>query len=443
MEMRKLVVWTGVTAILLTGCNDDATRVEPATTFQVTLANVSEARDFFQTGVFDTPTGAMSAGPAGPGATFEFEFAAPPGARLSFASIFGQSNDLFFAPDVQGIALFEGNAPRSADVTGEIRLWDAGTEMNQEPGVGDTQAPRQSAPDTGPVDEDPRVRLAADEFGNLPPVDEILRATLTSLGGNRFSLRLENIGTAMSLPTSVGPMPAPMSPGVWVVHTEDAPLFTVGEADRGEGLERIAEDGNPSMLAEDLSMRAGVVTPLSPGVWVVHSGDGPLFTPGAPDRGEGLEGIAEDANPTALANALAGDAGLAGSGVFDTPVSAANPGPALPGRRYQWTIEARPGDRLSFATMFGQSNDLFYAPGPAGIALFTGDTPRSADVSDEISLWDAGTEVNEAPGAGPNQAPRQSAAGEGTVESRPIGAPDDGFTYPATSGVIQVTITPQ
>jgi hypothetical protein len=412
--------------------------------FTVAIENVSVVHDFFMAGSFDTPIGAAAPGPAGPGAAYEFEFAAPPGAYLSFASMFGQSNDLFYAPDEDGIALFDSNGvPVSGDVTSQIQLWDAGTEADQEPGTGSDQAPRQPAPDTGPADPNNTVRLATDDFGNLPSVSEVMQATLTPLEGNRFRLRLENVGSATVLPTSQGPMPAPFSPGAWVVHTAPAPFFTSGEPDRGEGLERIAEEGNAAPLAEEVMARAGVVTPLSPGVWVIHDTPAPIFTPGAPDRGEGLEGIAEDADPTELAAALAADHVLRSSGIFNTPVGAAGPGPAMPGGRYEFTVEARPGNRLSFATMFGQSNDLFYAPDHRGIDLFDGRVPISGDFTAEVMLWDAGTEVNEVPGAGPNQAPRQSGPGEGMEESLPIGPPADGYTYPATPMVIRVTITPK
>jgi hypothetical protein len=63
-----------------------------------------------------------------------------------------------------------------------------------------------------------------------------------------------------------------------------------------------------------------------------------------------------------------------------------------------------------------------------------------------VTLWDAGTEVNEEPGAGPNQAPRQSGPDTGDEEMagvRPIAEVDDGFSYPAVADVIGVTVTPQ
>ena len=49
-------------------------------------------------------------------------------------------------------------------------------------------------------------------------------------------------------------------------------------------------------------------------------------------------------------------------------------------------------DRLSFATMYVQSNDLFLAPGDTGIALFIDEQPISGDVTALVRLWDAGTE---------------------------------------------------
>lgn len=437
----------GAIALLLgtlgmTACDEFSTEPD-SSLFVVTIENVSTVHDFFMTGTFDTPTGAANPGPAGPGAAYEFEFAAPPGARLSFASMFGQSNDLFYAPDGDGIALFTNGVPISGDVTAQVEIWDAGTEQNQEPGTGSNQAPRQPAPDTGPADPNPQVRLAEDEFNNLPAVEAVMQATLTSLGGNRFRLRLENVGSATVLQTSAGGMPAPFSPGVWVLHMGTSPLFTAGQADRGEGLEWIAEQGNPATLAMSLIGNAGVVTPLSPGVAAIHRARGALFRAGSLDRGEGLERIAEQGDPTDLAASLATSAAVSQVMVFATPAGQSAAGPAIPGTRYEFTVEASPGDRLSFATMFGQSNDLFYAPDDDGIALFMGNTPRSGDVSSEVSLWDVGTEVNETPGAGPNQAPRQSTPDMGTVESRPIAAPSDGYVYPATPDVVRVTITPQ
>jgi hypothetical protein len=193
------------------------------------------------------------------------------------------------------------------------------------------------------------------------------------------------------------------------------------------------------------SKGATAPAPNSPGVWIVHTGKRVLFAEGEPDRGAGLESQAEDGNPAVVAASLKAARGVTASGVFDTPLGDAMPGPALPGKAYQFTFRAAPGQRLTVATMFGQSNDLFFAPGEEGIALFESGKPIDGDITSRLYLWDAGTEVNEEPGFGPNQAPRQSAPNTGPTERegvRRIDEVKDGFTYPRVDAVLRVTITP-
>jgi len=169
-----------------------------------------------------------------------------------------------------------------------------------------------------------------------------------------------------------------------------------------------------------------------------------MFTRGKVDRGFGLASEAEDGNPAKLAASLKQAKGVVASGTFDTPLGDGSPGPALPGKAYEFTIEASPGQRLTLATMFGQSNDLFYAPTEEGIALFENGRPIGGDVTSRVFLWDAGTEVNEEPGFGPNQAPRQAAPNTGRAERAPVRRIDDvkdGFTYPRVDQVLRVTIS--
>jgi hypothetical protein len=181
---------------------------------------------------------------------------------------------------------------------------------------------------------------------------------------------------------------------------------------------------------------------LAPGVWAVHTEPGVLFTEGEADRGDGLEALAEDGNPADLDAALEGYMGAIEHGVFNTPVGAGEPGPAAPEAVYEFSFVASPGARLSFGTMFVQSNDLFYAPGAAGIPLFDDDlTALRGDITDQISLWDAGTEVNQAPGEGADQAPRQAGPNTGADEGGVVQLVDDGFTYPDTTDAIRVTVT--
>ena len=195
---------------------------------------------------------------------------------------------------------------------------------------------------------------------------------------------------------------------------------------------------------ENVSGDSELPTPLGPGIWVLHSDADPLFTSGEKDRGHGLETLAENGNPSQLAAALS-DMQMH-AGVFNTPVEYSRPWPILPGGAYEFEVQATPDTPyLSFATMFVQSNDLFLAPDGRGLALFgKGGTPLELyDVTSHLLLWDAGTEANEQPGLGPNQAPRQSAANTGPAdENETVHPVNDGFSYPEVVALVKVSIAP-
>ncbi len=133
-------------------------------------------------GVFKTPIGMMGPGPIRPGDSFEFSFTASPGVKLSLTMMNGQSNDEFYAPDENGIALFDAKgAPFSGDITAKLILWDAGTEVNEELGIGPNQGPRQKAPNTG-VDEHGVVTRARSEAISTKS-GELFRVTITAEPG--------------------------------------------------------------------------------------------------------------------------------------------------------------------------------------------------------------------------------------------------------------------
>ena len=444
------------------GCGDDDIMTPlPETTFTLRIENVSQAYSLSKSGVFSVPVGSGQAGPIGPGGAYEFSFSAPPGSWLSFATMFVPSNDFFYAPDETGIALFNpaNGSPVSGDVTAQVSLWDAGTEINQEPGLGGDQVQRQMGANTGAADPNNSVRTAPDDFNNLPATGDVLRVTIVSsqsktgmngtevTANTQFTVRIENVSSGTTLGTSDSMTQAvPLSPGAWAVHTTSGPLFSIGQPDRDIGLEGIAEDGDTTAMGSYLSGVTGLTVPLSPGVWALHSDPDPLFTALMADRGDGLEAIAEDGNPGQLAAALDADASILESAIFNTPVGSMGAGPIGPGGAYEVTFDAGNSDRLSFATMFVESNDLFYAPNGSGIALFeaNGD-PITGDVTSQVQLWDAGTEVNEEPGVGTNQVKFQAAANTGPAENgtvREISQVSDGYTYPSTASVIRVTITP-
>lgn len=186
------------------------------------------------------------------------------------------------------------------------------------------------------------------------------------------------------------------------------------------------------------------VTPFAPGVWIVQKKrSAPMFKSGEPNFMNGLEELAEDGMPGILNAAMSAHPKVKRNGIFNTPVGEANPAPIFPGEAYEFTFRAGRFDRLNFATMFIQSNDLFVAPDESGLALFDRyKNPISGDITNQLYLWDAGTEVNEEPGVGPNQAPRQSGPNTGEDENGVVRTVSDGFDYPDLHEVIKVTITP-
>ena len=462
---RSLMLFVFV-ALFLSACDSDddgpvgGINEDEQVSFTVEIANVQDDTQgapfaITKSGVFNTPVGAAGPAPIFPGDAYEITFTAAPavtpgsGARFSFATMFIQSNDLFYAFPPAGLTLFDANGtPRTGDVTSELRLYDAGTEVNEEPGVGVNQAPRQSAIDTGAA-ENGVVQVIPEGAAGVrgftyPATSDVIRATLSHDGGTTFTFRIENVSTGGTLATSTGSVAVPLSPGAWALHTDAATFYEVG-APASAGLEDIAEDGSPAVLADALDAVTGITVPLSPGAFAVHTDAVQLYTVGQ-TASAGLEAIAEDGNPGILVADVTGVDGVRRVEVFNTPDGAAAPGPIGPGGSYSFTFDAAPGDRLSLATMYIQSNDFFYGFDTAGLALFDdAGIPVSGNVTGQVLLFDAGTEMDEEPGIGLNQAIRQSGPNTGADENGTIvrvNGADDGYTYPATSDIIRITITP-
>ena len=320
----------------------------------------------FESGVFDTSRNTGTAGPALPGDAYEFvvmrgDDEAP---RLSFALMIAQTNDIFLATPPEGIPLVDENGQtiESSDITSRLMLWDAGTEANEAPGMGRNQLPRQEGPESG-----------AAEMGVYPFTHET-RAL-------------------------------PLANGIADVTVEEA-------------------GGEYTITIENVSVERGAIaTPLSPVFWAVHDGAFMLFDPAGPAR-DGLEALAEDGNPSPMVEAHRNAAGVLATGMENTPMGAGMPRPAEPGERF--VIAVRPDEQfqwLSFATMVVETNDAFLAMPPQGVALIDEfGNPRDAatveaDIRRELAAWDAGTEENEVPGVGANQAPRQAAPNTGPEQS--------------------------
>ena len=396
--------------------------------FKVTLTNTSPPAPAFPWVTVIQPRPLDDSEVLLPGDTGLVLIPVLPDARLSFASMFVESNDLFFAPDERGIAVTGENGPVMGDLTDHVYLWDAGTEQNEEPGLGPNQPMRQSAANTGEGDEDNAVRRVSDGF-DYPEVAEVLRVSVDwvteRFGISWMQIRFENVSTSETLTLSDGTTKGvPVSLGPAVIHFDDGPFFIPGTADRGMGLETLAEDGILFELAIHLALNSGVPHQFAPGVWATHMEPGPIFIERIPDRGMGLETLAEDGNPVVLANSLGRNAALT-TGVFAVPEGVSEPGPIASRDSYEFVVSAMPGASLSIATMLVQTNDYFVAPMPRGIPLYdNAGHPISGDMSSELLIWDAGTEEDQFLGYGGHQAPRQQGPGVGPPD------PDKGVRPP-------------
>jgi hypothetical protein len=134
-------------------------------------------------GILNTPESKMEKGGLKPGTMYEFTVSAAPGSQLTLATMFAGSNDLFYAPYGLGIPLFADGKPISGDVTSMLALWDAGTEENQEPGVGAAQ-PHRSQVGVGPDESKPvRPISYVNDSYKYPMTSKVIRVTITPVAG--------------------------------------------------------------------------------------------------------------------------------------------------------------------------------------------------------------------------------------------------------------------
>lgn len=169
---------------------------------------------------------------------------------------------------------------------------------------------------------------------------------------------------------------------------------------------------------------------LAPLAWAVLNEGNSLFKAGD-SATAGLQALAEDGDP---------------EGLIDGLTTALSKGhltePLAPGATTTFTFSARPGSVLSFASMVVETNDVFVGLENNHVDLFDG---RNEPISGALAmaLFDAGTEVNQTPGSGEAQAPRQSAPNTGTEESLAVALlaeRQDGFNYPTATQLLAVTI---
>ncbi|WP_299334121.1 spondin domain-containing protein [Haloplanus sp.] len=267
-------------------------------------------------------------------------------------------------------------------------------------------------------------------------------------GGGGTGTESESMDTEMT-ETDAMTEPEPMDDGMTDTDTMDEELASVTVTVR---VENVA----PTDFYGAETPTGGAIW-LTPGAFAIHTDENPLFTEGEA-ASTGLEALAEAGTPTGFENEpgllgelqqQAGRMGVVAAGAYTPDDTVADPAdpmgevpgapPIAPGGALEFDIEAAPGQRLSFASMFVPSNDVFVAPA-LGVELWP-----DGDVTERVDLWDAGTEPNTPPGEGPDQAPAQDTPTQGADENgvvRRLADVDDSYEYPAASDVVRVTLTP-
>lgn len=414
--------------IFFWACTDhDPQMMDTKTT--LSIENVLDSRPLVQSGTFQgTGTPAVIL----PGQSVSIKFSAAKGEALSFATMYGWSNDLFFAPSNPGILVYDGaGTPIEGDVSSQIKLWDNGTRINQIPGAG-VNHPGQADPKN--ITE---VKGSDAQGNTYLTASSLMQAILKYDGNSYFTLTLKNISGRTANET-------PFSPGVWSVSyivggnlLSPSPLYTEGMT-TANGLTSIAEMGDNTALSTYVKTKTGIFTPLSPILVVVYNGiDNPIFKTGENDRGEGLKRLAQQGNAADLAAFL-----KTKPGVKDVYVLAAASSTVLlpvingmAGSSVSQELSVASGDRLAIATMYGFSNDWFFTMSGNGV-----DATQKGDISSSIKLYDNGTALDQFPGAGITQF---NLAGTPLAESKPIAAvpnPNPYTTLPDISDFIKVTL---
>lgn len=430
---NKQPVWASFLglSLLASACNKDDGDMNMSSTPTITIENILDSRPIVESGTFKQ-TGNSPV--IMPGESISVQFSAGKGQALSFVTMYGWSNDLFFAPANPGIQVYkEDGTPIEGDVSGQIKLWDNGTRINQAPGaaVSHPGAAETTAKNITEVN-------GTDSQGNTyAPASSLIKGILHYNGNSIFTLTITNTSGGTSNPT-------PFSPGVWAISyaaggnlLNPHPLYEAGKPS-ANGLTNIAEMGDNSVLGNYIQGQTGIFTPLSPILVVVYNGiDNPIYQTGEKDRGQGLKKLAQTGDAGELAAYLKTVKGVKNVYVLPAP----NTTVLLPkagtqaGGRVSQQLNIVPGDRIAIATMYGLSNDWFFASKGNGTAA-----DQTGDISGSIGLFDNGTAVNQFPGAGITQA---NFGGTPLPESMNIAAvpnPNAFTTLPAIPNIIKVTL---
>lgn len=404
--MNKFIFRTSVlataalAAFTLSSCRD-SDNADMAFQRTITFENVVTPKDFVQSGSFQ---GTGTSPVIMPGQSVSVKFSAGKTQALMFATMYGASKDWFFASQQPGIKLFDANGNAiTGDVSSSVRLWDNGTKNDT----------------TGQVESKPIMQVPNVNASQLMKLDLSYNDV-----SSEFTLTITNTsgGTANA---------TPFSPGVWAVSNyngsqllNSAPFFTPDALSNPE-ITDIAQMGNISKMMTKLNANTGIMTGLSPALVVVYRGNkNPIYELGKSDSGMGLKDIAQFGNVAKLQNSLKSLSDVKG-------VYVAGNAPVTPGSKVTTSFNAGPGDKIAYVTMFGFSNDWFYANEQSI------DANTKGDLSLKTSLFDSGTGIDQYPGAGNHQA-----LFGGTPQSENMAISKVGTKYPipGVQNVIKVTI---
>ncbi|TLV03477.1 spondin domain-containing protein [Dyadobacter luticola] len=427
--MIKPLLGLSLTALIFSACTKDHDPQPTAKT--ITIENVLDSKPLVESGAFKgegTPPVIM------PGQSVSFSFSAAKNQRLTFATMYGWSNDLFFAPANPGIKLYEDDGtPITGDVSAQIKLWDNGTRVNGVPGMslmhpGTAEASLKNIKEVKGTDDYGHTFLATSQLMNV---------SMTYDGNSMFTVTIKNQSGGTGNET-------PFSPGVWAISYVAGgnlllpePIYSEGKATT-DALTHIAVMGDNAPLNTWLTSQTGIFTPLSPILVVVYQGnENPFFKSGENDRGEGLKELAQKGNADVLAASLKMKSNIKNVYVLKEPTSTVLL-PKIggnPGGKVSQPLTLGAGDRVAVATMYGFSNDWFFSTSGNDI-----DGTTSGDFSGSIGLYDNGTAINQFPGAGITQF---NLAGTPLSESKAIGPvpnPNKFTTLPGVNAMIKVTI---
>jgi len=394
---------------------------------KITIENVLEAKPLVESGAFMNDNGPDLPPVIFPGAQTSFSFSAGKGQYLSFATMYGWSNDLFFAPENPGIRLYDDDGtPIEGDVSWEVKLWDNGTRVNQAPGM--------AVMHPGTSENEPITEVdGMDRNGNIyPAASEMMHLWLAYNGDSTFTLTISNTSGETSNAT-------PFSPGVWAIsYAPGGNLLMpnpIVQDETTEGLTNIAEAGDIAVMYEALQNHTGIFTPLSPVLVVVYKGNSnPFYKVGDYDWGNGLKEIAQFGNAEILKESLMNKPEVEDVYIVADPSSGVLL-PSIdgnPGSKVSQDLWVKGGSKIAIATMYGLSNDWFFATKGQDVNAL-----RVGDISSTVGLFNDGTGVDEFPGAGVNQA---ALGGTPQEESYPIWEVSNPNAFTTLPQIIKVTL---